>query len=492
MHVGPSTQPTLRGIDATGRRIALALLGVGLLLRLPLVSGDQGWFDEYFTLATASLPISDIIAVARTEQTNPPGYYLAAAAWERLGAGNLAAQRLPLVVAGALAPALLVIAIRRLGFSALAAATGGLLATVSPLLWLMSLEVRAYSLLALLASCSLVIAAGFADAHHNRRGASVPLLAAIHVLMVFTHFFGAFTVLGNSLAATVLRARRQDLSPGDQLRMFAVLTLPAALLLAAWLAYAFGSGPGMRLQNTIWIPPVSALEALRSIPALLLANLGPLNGLASAALLLGGAALAVRAARRERLETRVGGPGEFVILAAAVPPLAALLVHLLSPRDLWVARYLTASALGLALLPAVVVDATPPTLRRGLALCIVLWWSTAGALRVADRQRKPDWSAILSHLAPQGRGTICVRGRFVGLPMFYLAAQSGAPGLRVLDEASCNPEGLTWLVYDVRYPRRSRLGDTSTLRLGTRVVLSRGWQNLDARRVLANPTPRGP
>jgi len=138
----------------------MLLAGAALALRLPFLGADEGWFDEIFSIYTASQPLTDVVATAMTEQTNPPGYYLLAHAWSQLGGSGIAWNRLLSALSGGLVPPLFWLASRRFGFRALPAATAAGLLTLAPMLWRMSLEIRAYAPLALLTALALWIAAG--------------------------------------------------------------------------------------------------------------------------------------------------------------------------------------------------------------------------------------------------------------------------------------------------------------------------------------------
>lgn len=178
--------------------------------------------------------------------------------------------------------------------------------------------------------------------------------------------------------------------------------------------------------------------------------------------------------------------GRFLLLTCALPVLLALALHIVSGRDLWVPRYLTGFLPGLALLSALIVDAVPRPSRRVLAIAIALWWSVAGGFYFAGRWPKPDWTRIIAELAPEGRATLCTNGSFVALPLIFHARAQELHDVRVTSVLGCRVGAEpTWLVYDVE-----RLGVAAAPRLpglvlGPRIVLFRGMQNLDARRVIS-------
>jgi uncharacterized membrane protein len=468
------------------RALVLAATVAGLATRLPFVAADEGWFDEHFSILTAGLSVPDILREALREQSNPPGFYLLAHVWGLLGGSGVPWHRLLPAISGALVPAVLVLAALRLGLSRWTAALAGVLAVAAPFLWQMSLEIRAYAPLALLTALALCVAARMAQDANAPSRRSVVGLASLHVAMVMLHYFAALSVLGIALAVAASAGPRRGASKREALSLMLALGLPAALAMGSWLAIAFLSFDGMSGRNIAWIPNTGVLQALQSIPELVLAPIGPIGRLMSGALLLGGAAAALLWATRPLeagAERRV--TGRFVLLACALPVLLALALHIASGKDLWVPRYLTGFLPGLALMAAMVADAVPIRARRVLAVSAALWWAVAGGFYFAGRWPKPDWTRIMAALAPDGRATLCTTGSFVGLPFIFHARALELDGIRVIGAARCRADaGLTWLVYDV-----DRTGMTPAPRipgviLGPRIVLFRGMQSMDARRVL--------
>lgn len=474
------------------RVLVLGATAAGLATRLPFVGADEGWFDELFSILTAGLSAPEILREALREQSNPPGFYLLAHVWGLLGGSTVPWHRLVPAVSGALVPALLVLTALRLGLSRWTAAVAGVLALVAPFLWQMSLEIRAYAPLALLTTLALCLGAAIAEDSRAPQRRAVVGLAAVHVGMVMLHYFAALSVLGIAVGVAASAGPRRGASGREALGLMLALGLPAALAMGGWLGLAFIGFDGMDGRNVAWIPNTAVLEALRGIPELVLAPMGPLGRVMSAALLLSGIVVALRWAtmpRAEPVERRV--MGRFVLLAAALPVLLALALHVASGRDLWVPRYLTGFLPGLALLSALVVDAVPKPSRRVLAIAIALWWSVAGGFYFAGRWPKPDWTRIMAALAPEGRATLCTTGSFVGLPFIFHARAQQLDGMRVTGAAGCRARtGLTWLVYDVERTGISPAPRIPGLTLGPRIVLFRGMQNLDARRVIPTHATR--
>lgn len=487
----PMSFPAAPALDQAreGRRdrlLALGIAALGLAMRLPFVAADEGWFDEIFSIYTAAQPVGDVVRGALTEQTNPPGFYLLAHVWGLIGGSGIPWHRMLSAISGALAPAVILLVARRLGLSRATAVTAAVLALAAPFLWQMSLEIRAYAPLALVTSLALLVAAGVVHESSPPRRMPVLVLAVLHVTMVLLHYFGALGVAGISLGTvTALRAQRR-LTWQGAIRFLLIVGAPAAACIALWLGIAASWSAGLDGRNVAWIPDTTATAAILGIPGMVLGSLGPYGRTLSYGLMLSGLGTSLAWALRQRPEAvKASATGRFLLVATVLPVGLALGLHLVADRNLWVARYVSAFIPGLALLAALAVEAVPSRLRAGIATGIALWWLVAGSFSFATRWPKPDWTRILTILAPDGRGTICADGTFVGLPFLFHARAQGLTELHVVNPAVCRPgAGITWLVYDVDRTGVVAPPQVPGLVLGPRIALFRGMQSLDARRVI--------
>lgn len=481
--------------------LALAFAVAGLASRLPFLGADEGWFDEHYSIITSTQSAVDIVRNAMLEQTNPPGYYLLTHLWGLLGDASLSWHRIIPAVCGALVPALMLLTARRLGFSRAAAVVVAALLLVAPVPWNMSLEVRGYATLALLTAAALYVAAGVlaSDAPASRR--QLVTLAVLHIGQVLLHYFGAFAVLGVSLALADHERRRAGGSARDQfghaVKRALQLGAPAAATVALWIVLSFSLFRGAGGQNVEWIPETSVWQAFAGLSSVFLSNMSAVAGLwVSRAMLLVALGvsvwlvLAARDAAAPRRDDAHAAPtravqARLVLTLTAIPIAAALSAHALSGGELWVPRYATVFTPAMALLIAVAVDAIQPRWRTLASFAVIAWWSVAGVNRFANRTPKPDWSRIIAILAPRGEATICADRSFVGLPFIYQANVSGRKGIIVLNAPLCRPgHGITWFVYDVEPTGVKPPPQVPGLVLGPRIALFRGMQNLDARRVL--------
>lgn len=480
------------------RVVALLLAGVALLLRLPFLGADEGWFDEIFSIYTASQPLRDVVATAMTEQTNPPGFYLLAHAWSQLGGSGIPWNRLLPALSGGLVPALFWLAGRRLGLRRLPAATAAVLLMLAPMLWRMSLEIRAYTPLALLTTLAVWLAAGLIGRDGPPPGRQVAALAATQVAMVMLHYFAAFVVLGISLAVALDGRWRRGDAWRLVLRRALQLGAPAALAIAAWVGIVVLNARVAIGSNVTWIPQLSLWTAARDVLAAMFAFLTPAGRSIAAVAALSALGVTIRWALRP--VTPGAAPrdpaGDQPLLAratlvmAALPLCAAFAAHIAAGWQLIVPRYFTGFLPVLFLVPAFALQALPPRRLPTVATVVLLWWGTAGAFNFAERWPKPDWTTLLAILAPEGRATICADGTFVGLNFIFHARATGMDGVQVVHPVRCAPGyGRTWLVYDAEPRGVKEPPRVPGLVLGPRIVLFRGLQNLDARRVIARLTP---
>lgn len=477
------------------RVVALLLAGAALALRLPFLGADEGWFDEIFSIFTASQPLRDVVATAMTEQTNPPGYYLLAHAWSQLGGSTIAWNRLLSALSGGLVPPLFWLACRRFGFRPLPAATAAGLLALAPMLWRMSLEIRSYAPLALLTALALWLAGGLIGRDETPPPRRVAALAATQVAMVMLHYFAAFVVLGISLAVALDGRWRRDEGWPQVLRRALQVGAPAALAIAAWVTIVILNARVAIGSNVTWIPQISLYTASRDVLAAMFAFLTPAGRSIAALAVLSALGVTCWWATRPISEVATADQvrlarSAFVI--AAVPLLTAFAAHVAAGGQLIVPRYFTGFLPALFLVPAFALQALPPRRLPTVATVALLWWGTAGAFNFNERWPKPDWTTLLSILAPEGRATICADGTFVGLSFIFHARARGMDGVQVVHPIRCAPGyGRTWLVYDVEPRGVKPPPQVPGLILGPRIVLFRGLQNLDARRVVARLRPEG-
>jgi uncharacterized membrane protein len=424
----------------------LALITVlAALQRFPARALEGLWFDEVFTVVLAAQDLPGLIERALADQTNPPGFYLLAWLWTRFGGFDLEWMRTFPALAGTLVVPAVALLARQLGVSWRGALLAAVLANASPLLLAMSLELRAYAPLALLAAVSSVLALRQAARPHETVRSAAPL-ALTQVALVALHYFGALVVIGQC-AALLWTDRRRVLR--------AVLTaLPAAVLALAWVAMVLSGAQGEAVgNNASWIVTPD-FARLRGFAPSVLGTLGFSAGatwsttlLVAAILVAAWRARSAASATDSSADNTTEGTRARWLLALGVLPLVLVFVaSSLGPRSLWVPRYL------IVVLPALCVllaDLTAlPTRRARIAATTALgvWALLAGTHDAAARPPKPDWARIVRSLAGTRPATVCANESYVALPLRYHAVREAVP-LTVLEFPDCAAQRLgDWVI----------------------------------------------
>jgi mannosyltransferase len=230
----------------------LALLVLSVLLRTRALDASL-WIDEGISVGIASHPAGEIPGLLR-QDGSPPLYYLLLHAWMAVAGTGEAALRVPSLLFALAAVPTALWGGRSL-FGARAGWLCAVLAAVMPFLTVYAQEVRMYALVALL---SLVSTAAFLHVFAFRRRGYLPVLAVALALLLYTHYWAFFLVLGLlaafvALALDTPQARRKALLVDGAI----AFGLPLAGFLPWLPTFAF------QLENTgaPWSnpPPASAL-----------------------------------------------------------------------------------------------------------------------------------------------------------------------------------------------------------------------------------------
>ncbi len=257
-----------------------AVVVISVLIRLEGQS-TWLWIDEAISVGIASQPLSDIPALLR-QDGSPPLYYFVLHLWMAVvGQSEADIHALSLLFAVATVPvgywAGRSLFNRRAGwFCALLAAT-------SPYLTAYSREARMYTMVALLA---LVVVTTFLHSFAFGHRRHLPAFVASTVLLLYTHNWALFLLLGLAVAAAVCGItssdRRQVLT--DAILAFGVVVLA----FSPWV-------PTLAYQAAHTGAPWASVPGLGALGSAVTAALGGAKALvvvmAMAALVVGGAVL---------------------------------------------------------------------------------------------------------------------------------------------------------------------------------------------------------
>jgi hypothetical protein len=304
-------------------------------------------------------------------------------------------------------------------------------------------EVRAYSLLALLACLSL---AGALRARRLGTPQAFALLTLVNVALVHTHYFGWLTIAAEVGAAVLCWPRQARREMARSAALTALVFLPWA---SAVISHAIRHPAPLR--NVAWIAPPDAAAPLWFFSDLTGRWSTPganLAWLAIALVALGALAWSRLRERRNSTAT-VPDSGTLALLAFAGlgAPLAVWGLSVFWSHSVWVPRYLLGAAAPVALLTAIAVAALPPRRAPAAALAGFVWAIMAFAALPHRAPVKFDWRRFVRRLdvAVGSPRDVVAFEAFTGAPLQRYAA----PGMRVhmahaLDSV---PAFDSWVVY---------------------------------------------
>ena len=210
------------------------------------------WFDEIFSVHAARHEWRALLDFVALDLIHPPLFYLLLKSWIALGGseGVWWLRLFPVLTAtAAIVPVLLLC--RELRLRPVACQLAFLLMCVNGFLIQHAREVRMYSLLFLLAACSLWLFARFSQSDRPQRDGL--MLFAVNLALVYTHYFG-WLLVGHELIFLVVWQRRK-------VKLFALMLAALAVCYSPWLLLVWqaagGEGKGLLLaQNIGWaVPP---------------------------------------------------------------------------------------------------------------------------------------------------------------------------------------------------------------------------------------------
>jgi mannosyltransferase len=437
--------------------IVAGLTGLAAVLRFSTLGAQSFHHDEIVTagrVVRASLwHLFDRVVVG---ESVPPLYYLLAWPWSKIaGTGAVGLRSLSATVGVAAIPIAYLIGAELRGRGA-GIATAALVAT-NPMLVFYSQEARAYSLLVLLSSISLLF---FLRASRREGQRDLLCWALASALALATHYFAIFPLALE--AALLARAR------GREARR-ALLALAAACLLLAPLALTQAS----HIDNTDWIAALGLPYRLGETGvAFLVGETGyliaqpvrPLLALVPGLLVAG--CLALLALRGARDERRAAGLLGAIAAITVVAPVALALAG----KDFVLDRNLIA-----ALVPLLGVVAIGATIRRagrlGPLLCAAAVAYSLGfwvAVTASPSLQRPDFRAVAIELGEPDAPRAMISWLLGSGPLKHYL---GTHAFQVV------PRGENWFVHEIdlisqdtrpppRLPMAPRFRRTETVDLG--------------------------
>jgi len=239
--------------SAASRRDLLLLalvLALAAALRLPEITGEAFWADEYVTANAAGQPTFEVFPWVAEHSVHPPLYYFGVHLWTLAAGHSETAIRLY-----GLGWSLVLIALVWLWTRQLAgpdwAHAAALLVAVLPRDVFMAAEARMYGQAAALALLSTLLFFRWSRAETRRsQRAWLALYTVSAVALCGTHYVAASVLVAQG--AFVLLWFRRD---RGRLARFSVAGSAVSLAFLAWIAYVIQSKEGTLVgSNVDWIP----------------------------------------------------------------------------------------------------------------------------------------------------------------------------------------------------------------------------------------------
>jgi hypothetical protein len=373
----------------TSRLVAALLVAVGILVCVNSARKSL-WTDESYSLDTVGRSWAGTLRQAIRFELQPPLYFLTLHGWMSLGGGIGVARLLSAVsVLGVIAICYAIGRLLRLrwtpGLAVLAASTTGII-------WAAS-EARNYALTLLLVTATLYCFLRLVLAPPDRPGRLTVAYAALAALSVVSFYYSGFVLLGQWIAALVVRRQRARLTIA--LAVAAIIVAPVfPLALAQWHRHPIEMAPAasapVGLGYAVYTTINTILKAFLGDTRLF--NLPHAASIALVALVFAVAARVVTA------RGRLGVDEQLLAIAAIVPVccLSLLLTaHVIPIRS----RHCLVLVPVLLTLSALALSRTGPRAVR-LASATVLATTLGAALIYFERHavNTEDWRGVAAWL----------------------------------------------------------------------------------------------
>jgi uncharacterized membrane protein len=209
--------------------VLLAILGLGLFLRIYDLAGESLWLDEVVSIRLAHEGVSAIVK-NRASSVHPPFYFLLLRYWVALFGDSEFATRFLSVLFG-FGAMWMVYKVGKQLFDKEVGLLASLLMAVSSFHIRYSQEVRAYGLMALLTLLSFYFFGRFLEERNRWTSIGYVLFTAF---LVYTHVYGLFIVIAENLYfATLFLFSREDFK--SHIKRWTLLQSCVALLFAPWI-----------------------------------------------------------------------------------------------------------------------------------------------------------------------------------------------------------------------------------------------------------------
>jgi len=421
-----------------GSAVAFLLLaGVFVTVRL----WNLGTFcldsDEVWSLTCARESWSGLFREAGSDIVHPPLFYMLLKLWVSIGGSSLMWLRLlpALLSFAALAPFYFLC--RSVGLSPWQMNLSLALLSLNADQVFHSQYVRMYSLLFLLSLCSYCAFIHYLSGE-GAKGRALVVLAAVNVLLVYSHYYGWAVIAGEGLCVAFTERKKLAGFVGSAVAVLACF--------APWLIFVghFALLKGGLKGNIGWIRRPNPWDLFTYY-----ANLTtPLESpYVSAAFLLLCSVLLYAGLRKLH---RVWTPRDqwripLLLIAALLPPLASFVVSQAFPESVWGNRHLVVAIAPFYILVAMSLSFLPFHRLRAVTVVLVAAWAVVGATHVVHPRPRVNYEVLAELMVTREPGPervlLLIPDRFLAFPMRFHLEQH-APGrwevrtLGTLDDAA--------------------------------------------------------
>ena len=426
----PSAKEGRLTVNAANAALIAVITLAAAVLRIHAITAKSFWGDEAYSVEIARLPWPDFFHILWFREANMSLYYLLLRFWLHLGSGEAWIRGLSVLVSVATVPLMVALGRRLFGRGA------GLLAA-----WLLAInaydiryaqEARSYALVVFLCVLATwLLVRNIQEPASARWGA----YAAVCVLVVYSHFFGALVVVAHGVALLFLpRGEVPWRALLRKMLWFVYLMIPVEFFVMTT-----GAGP------VGWIPPTNA-KAVWDFFAAMAGNYGaPL--LILFAMALGFAAWTGWNEWRRSGRSIQSWAFVLAFIWLLLPVLVVLAVSM--SRPFFVARYLIPCLPALILIVAAGIARLRPAILAGALCAAISVFAVFGAAsyyrRDFDVDRR-DWrgasSFVFDHARP-GDGVFFYGGSGHVLFEFYRQVRRPAPPWPQVLESE-KPTGITF------------------------------------------------
>ena len=344
------SRPTLRTLAET---IFAGLIVFGCFLRFRKLTGVGLWYDELWTVVGASnRPFMEMYREWILGDAHPPGFFLFYFGWFKLFPNTEFWARLPNAVAGVGTVLYLLFGTRGV-LARDERIISAAFASLSYIYIFYSLSVKQYSVVILLATIATVKYLAITDERHIDRRAGITLAAACLALAYLNHFGMVYASMLLVLLTAAFRHNRDQLRRVGQIGgVFAIGYLPIAYFLYLQVAYSIDD----------WQPYDVHAFISNVLPSVFFEDQ---KFVTAALIILLGSVLALRIARRPRME-QMFTSSRNRRLAVLVVAFAAFMLALGISKPIFYIRYFIvlwpAALMGLGIVTAAVfpIDAGWP------------------------------------------------------------------------------------------------------------------------------------